>query len=247
MSKAFHIEKYTLPIAASLEVREEWQVSITKAKDPEFVFTRSRQRAYRAEDSFEARKAFLAVKTIDEALRFFEYYGPLQYKKPREGGSKKDRSLEPETVRWSQFLSVQADFHLALMAEGIPSERAALYRFVFGQPLIVEVGFRAVQPDTNLRGARTDEIDDAAITPCFDVIDALRATIFLSRRQGFRWRRCARPDCANLFEHTTKHQRLYCSPECAHLQAVRSYNASHKPGAKKSSKRRSKSKPKKGK
>lgn len=247
MSRYFHVEKYTLPIVAPLEVREEWQVSVSAGDDPEFIFHRTRQPAYRTEDSFEVRRAFLAVKSVEDSIAFFDRYGPLQYKVATDVTTKKDRSLKPEHFKWSQFCSVQADFEMALLADGIPIEKAQLYHFVFGQPLTIELRFRAAQPDVKIRGERTREIDDAAIAPCFDVIDALRATIFLSRRQGFRWSRCARPDCPELFEQTTKHRRLYCSPTCAHLQAVRTYNANaKKKAAKKSLRAGNKRAPKKG-
>jgi hypothetical protein len=60
------------------------------------------------------------------------------------------------------------------------------------------------------------------------VVDALRTSIFLSRMRGFKWKRCARHGCNQLFEQDTKHQKIYCTPECAHLQAVNNYNAKQK-------------------
>jgi hypothetical protein len=50
----------------------------------------------------------------------------------------------------------------------------------------------------------------------------------MSRKSGFKWTRCARKGCDQIFEQTTRCQKLYHSPDCAHLQAVNDYNARQK-------------------
>lgn len=63
-----------------------------------------------------------------------------------------------------------------------------------------------------------------ALVYCKDVEAALRATVFLDRLKGLRWRACAREDCNKPFELPPRRAKMFCSPECAHLQSVRNYN-----------------------
>jgi hypothetical protein len=222
-----HIEKYTLPIAAPLRVREEWRVSMNQASDPEFSFAREKQVGFpsvtfRTEDAFEARADFLSIASPEDALRFFGRYGPFQYKPDKVSGTKRGETAVPESVKWSLIQQAQGDFEEALLADGIPVSKAWLYNLIFSQPLNLELTFRAVTPElSKLPGWK----DDAAIAHCEDVVDALRASIFLSRMRGFKWNRCARQGCNQLFQQDSKRRKLYHSPECAHLQAVNDYNA----------------------
>ena len=58
------------------------------------------------------------------------------------------------------------------------------------------------------------------------ILDAVLSSIFIDQLQGARFRWCAREDCPSPpFRLTTGHDRKYCSAECAHLEAVRSYRA----------------------
>jgi hypothetical protein len=50
----------------------------------------------------------------------------------------------------------------------------------------------------------------------------------LERLAGTEFGWCARHDCRKFFRCTSKHKRKYCSPECAHLIAVRTHR--HKRG-----------------
>lgn len=228
-------EKYTLPIAALLTVREEWRLAVNSAGDSVFSFTRRAQRAYRTVDAFEVRRAFLSLQTPDEAGLFFKEYGPFQYSYDKGTGRKKFTS-KPEPITWTFVQRAKKDFEEALLADGVSPE---LYRFVFGRPLRIELEFRAITPD--LLKLSSTSSDDAAIAPCEDVVDALRASIFLSRMSGFKWRRCARRGCNQLFEQDTKHRKIFHNPDCAHLQAVNDYNArKNKPEKRKSTKRASK-------
>jgi len=230
-----HSEKYTLSIVAPLRVREEWRVSMNQARDPEFSFAREKEVAFRAftfrtEDAFDVRADFLSIRSPEDALRFFGRYGPFQYKSDKTSGTKRDAAALPEHVKWSRIQQAQRDFEEALLADGIPISKAWLYQLVFGQPLTLELPFRAVTPELSKHPRWKD---DAAIAHCDDVIDALRASIFLSRMRGFKWKRCARNGCNQLFAQDTKHQKIYCAPECAHLQAVNNYNARQKKRARK--------------
>jgi hypothetical protein len=223
LSRPPHSEKYTLPFVALLTIRGPWQVSVTRSHDPEFSFhqknpnlLRKRGLEYRADfDAFAVTTEFLDLKSSEDALRFFQKYGPFQFTR---NGAKKRRT---EPVRWSLVQRAQSEFNEALTGDSIP---ANLYEFVF-QPLKVELRFRAVAPE--LLKADPSWIEDAAIADCDDVVSALRASVFLKRMKGFRWKRCARKECNQLFQ-TIDPRKIYHSPECAHLKAVNDYNARRK-------------------
>jgi hypothetical protein len=55
--------------------------------------------------------------------------------------------------------------------------------------------------------------------------DAIKATITIHHLAEVKFGICKRSDCRKLFERATKHKRLYCSPECAHLANVRKLRA----------------------
>ncbi len=228
----FHSEKYTLPVAAVLTVREQWRVSMSKSDDPVFSFVRNRKDVDRRRtvDAFDVRADFLSIRAPGDALRFFERYGPFQFIPRSQSATKASEAVRAESWKWSKLQQAQQNFEEALLADGIPLGKAWLYDFMFSQPLALELPFRAVVPLPSKDANRhvTDGLDDAAIAPCADVVDALRASVFISRMGGFQWSRCARKGCGQLFEQTTRRRKLYCSPECAHLQAVNDYNARQK-------------------
>ncbi|MHB1959415.1 MAG: hypothetical protein ACYCO5_10330 [Acidobacteriaceae bacterium] len=242
----FHSEKYTLPVVAMLAVREQWQVSMSRSDDPVFSFVRKRKSLdrRRSEDAFNVRRDFLSIRSPEDALRFFERYGPFQFLPRSQAATKTSESVRADSWKWSKLQQARQNFEQALLAEGIPVEKAWLYEFMFTRPLILELPFRAVTslPTKRADSHIADGIEDAAIAPCEDVVDALRASIFISRMGGFQWSRCARKGCEQLFEQTTRRRKLYCSPECAHLQAVNDYNARqkkpHKPTSQKPQKGR---------
>ena len=60
-----------------------------------------------------------------------------------------------------------------------------------------------------------------------DIQDSLRASVFLDRLDGFRWKRCKRQDCGQVFELKSKHERVYCSGS-SRLQAARDWNKREK-------------------
>jgi hypothetical protein len=54
-----------------------------------------------------------------------------------------------------------------------------------------------------------------------NALAALLATVFVDAFQGKRYGICARPDCRNLFEFTSKHRRKYHDSYCGHLESLR--------------------------
>jgi hypothetical protein len=71
-------------------------------------------------------------------------------------------------------------------------------------------------------------------------IEACCAQVFFEKLSGVEFRWCTRPDCNEMFRKETGHDKIYCSPECAHIMAVRANRsrANTKNARKKGSRRR---------
>lgn len=54
-----------------------------------------------------------------------------------------------------------------------------------------------------------------------NTFDAMLSSIFIDRLKKLRFKVCKRPDCAAIYELSSRHKRKFCSYECAHLMAVR--------------------------
>jgi hypothetical protein len=230
-----HAEKYVLPVVARLDIREEWDLDVKPGDgksghdDPVFSFKQGKHRAYRSTDAFTALQEFLNIRTPVEAGVFFKKYGPFQYEIGSDGVKTRSARPAPASLSWTAIQKVVEDVKTMLFEEEVPVH---LYRFFFDQPLKVELSFRSINYEGASRLYPKEKIheclDDAAVAVCHDVVDALRASIFLSLKHDFRWKRCGRTGCDVIFEHTTKHKRVYCCQECARWQAVTDYNARKK-------------------
>ena len=67
-------------------------------------------------------------------------------------------------------------------------------------------------------------LDDGTLlgeVEALNTFDAILSTIFIDRLRNLRFKVCARPDCASIYELTSQHKRKYCSYDCAHLMSVR--------------------------
>jgi hypothetical protein len=213
---------YSLPVMPYLETRGGWEVSLSDESDPLFTFSWRRVEIVEKDGSkswslnqtsfnvFEIREALFSVKDAAQAMAFFQAYGPWQIKE--------HLSTESNPIRLSGVLSQRDFYRDALLSREVWSVRKAstndemrtlMQDWYLWQPLPMEMVFH--QPP-------------AVIVRCKDIQDAMRASVFLDRLDGFPWRRCAREDCGRVFKLESKRARLYCSTDCAHLQSVRSYN-----------------------
>jgi len=213
---------YALPVLPYVDTRGGWMVGVTNDVDPMFSFsirppevrregdTESWSLGRINENAFEIRDAFFTVKSIHDARAFFETYGPWQIKT--------HLGTEAEAIRYSGLIQQRDFFQDALLSREIgvtpTGSIAEQWRTFFEdkflwQSLPMEMVFRP---------------PPVAIVRCKDAQEAVRAAIFLDRLDGFPWRRCAREDCGKLFKLKSKRAQLYCDPDCAHLQSVRSYN-----------------------
>lgn len=225
MNKTKKLSKriYALPVLPYLDTRSGWIVGMTDEADPLFSFsapppqirveedgTKSGSYGRTSEDAFAVREALFGVRSIQDALIFFEAYGPWQIDTHLGMGA--------ATLRFSSLIQTRDFFQAALLSREIGSPpkgstaeqmRDSIQNFYLWQPLRMELHFR--QPP-------------GAIVRCKDVEEATRASIFLDRMDGLPWRLCARKDCGKVFKPKSKRVQLYCDPDCAHLQSVRSYN-----------------------
>jgi hypothetical protein len=214
---------YSLPIFPLLETAGAWQAFLGDEADPVISFKlgpmrqtieadgiRHQREPDRVKEASTLRDHFFAIKDAKDALQFFQEYGPYQLAKQW------DPTAPP--ISLSQILR-RRDYYLdALLHRSIENMhrtysgdelREGLDNIFMWQNLPLELVFR--QPLQ-------------AIVRCKDVEDSLRATVFLDRLRALPWQRCIRTDCGKPFEVKGQRAKLYCSPECAHLQSVRNYN-----------------------
>lgn len=71
-------------------------------------------------------------------------------------------------------------------------------------------------PQIDWRGAK-----HLAVIETSDVVSAILSTIEIDHLRGAKFGVCARRDCPQFFEITSRHSRKYCSQYCAHLESVR--------------------------
>jgi hypothetical protein len=213
---------YSLPILPYLDTRGGWDVALSDEADPLFTLSWRAVEVVDAKGSkswslrqtninvFEIREALFSVKDAVQATAFFRAYGPWQIKE--------HLSLESNPIRLSGLIRQRDFYRDALLSreiwavqKGSTNEeiRTVMQDWYLWQPLPMEMVFH--QPP-------------AVIVRCKDIQDAMRASVFLDRLDGFPWRRCAREDCGRVFKLESKRARIYCSTDCAHLQSVRSYN-----------------------
>ena len=224
-SKKVSKDIYLLPIFPALETRDEWEAYIGEEADPVITFVLRRRPPQQLEDgsvksgllpfrqkeAFALRDNFFAIQSAEDALRFFQEYGPYQLAKHLD--------METQPVKLSQVLR-RRDFYTHALFERSIKNMARNYK---GEE--VREAFENMYLWGNLPMELVFRQPMGAIVRCKDVEDALRATVFLDKLRGLPWKRCARKDCGKPFEVKGKRERLYCSPECAHLQSVRNYNA----------------------
>jgi hypothetical protein len=156
----------------------------------------------------EITNAFLTIGTVDEARDFLASYGPL--------GDLENSWLQPDhklyiperrqcTVKWSEIIKYQEIIRESWKQkprdwENLPDLSFGLHVNLLGkQPYLFAVG------DT--------------------VVEALVSDLIFTALSGLPSGFCARSDCNRLFQKTTKHDRKYCSSECAHVESVRKHRA----------------------
>jgi hypothetical protein len=203
----------------ALYSRSPWVVGMSDdSKDPRFSFRLGPMNEVRRgdvvvsissppnidRDVLEVRERFRKIRKPVDALAMFKELGPWQLKRAF------DQTGVP--VRFSEVLSHQAEIEQVLTAEGGDEVYRAVRDFNFFRHLPMEL----VLADPPF-----------AQSPCKDIKDAIRASVFLERLEGGIWRRCHSPTCNQIFKMKagSTRKRIYCGYDCAHLQAVKKSNA----------------------
>jgi hypothetical protein len=218
-NKMSKLDFYTLPIVPVLETWDRWRAYIGREADPTISFELEKVVAdesgvwsveKRVKEPFAMREQFFAIAGGEDALGFFQEYGPLNVQARLDNKApavKLSAVMERKNFYLDALLSRSLD-NLNRTYSG-DDLREGMQNLYLWQNLPMELAFR--QPMQSF-------------VRCKDVEDALRATVFLDRLRALPWQRCAREDCGKPFAVTSKRPKLYCTPECAHLQSVRSYN-----------------------
>jgi len=178
-------------------------------------------RASEAEPSLrEISNAFFAIKTPNDAKEFLASYGPL--------GSLWDFAKwwdwsASYKVRWSELIKTQDILKEAWRRPHTAWDSNAkepwsrentnwsLARLRTGMDLPFHVNFDLERP--------------VLYAVVATGVQALVADLFLTTLAGLSSGFCARPDCGKLFQKTTKHERKFCSQDCAHMESVRKFRA----------------------
>jgi len=176
-------------------------------------------------DPWDARADFL--NESNKLLDFHEYEG-LTYCYGQFGRDSADLQFEvPETGRPIHVLTaseaeerdVREWYELLRMAMTIPmnewpslgSKFPARKMNILLQPLPIKLEWIEGKPVGTMI-LRT-------------LIDAVIASIQIDKLRGAEFRYCARPDCKKPFQIESRHERIYCSTDCAHYMAVKNSRA----------------------
>jgi hypothetical protein len=156
-------------------------------------------------DPWEIRKEFLGLRPSDrDALRTFlhksgEFCWLNQYR----------------SITESELWQFQAAIRQQLLNPTVSENRtklatefqAAIHNRIQVHVMNINVGFE----DRTLLGE----------AEALNTFDAILSSIFIDRLKKLRFKVCERPDCAAIYELTSRHKRKFCSYGCAHLMVVR--------------------------
>lgn len=225
---------------------------MTVALEPsglEWVFRQSLRDASGSDkpmNAFRLREAFLSIKTPEQALRFLSASGRFRFL--RDKSDSVDSVLTWSEIQlWQKVVRivlVENYLHLGMFDSPVPTP------FIWGAPeserteLLPDVLRRLVwnvhQPTFDwLQGrARSlelvcvEEPKDPQHRPAMlaDVsvntsLDAILASVYIDTLSGIEYELCSLPDCPNVYQVKSNHERTYCSQACAHKASVRRLRA----------------------
>jgi CGNR zinc finger protein len=149
-------------------------------------------------DGREYLSAFMAVRELEDALVFVNRFG-----------SPAAEILKWGEISFSEFIALQKLVRTA-----------ALTPLSEWPPKELSIG---LNPER--LALRWDTTPFTFVHETDMGIEACCAQVFFEKLSGVEFRWCARPDCDEMFRKETGHDKIYCSPECAHLMAVRANRA----------------------
>jgi hypothetical protein len=214
----------TLPVVPILSTYEGWKVSISDDPDQEFTFSlrsfgsrivRNKDDTFDLPHKIEVdaclvRDRFFAISTPDEALRFFQEFGPYFLAERL--------AQQAPPVRFSWLMKKRRLYEEALVnkkywdrsAKESPDDPdAEEWSSYLRQPLQAEI--------MRSSGGHSQVLHIS----CKDIAACLRSTVFLDTLSGTERGRCARVGCPTPLFQRTRKTKKYCSRECEELQKKR--------------------------
>lgn len=141
--------------------------------------------------------SFLKIETCHQAQEFFERFGLWKH----------DPSRLTITLKWSDLRGLQKAFRQSWLATDSSHWHKDVWDIAFNLDISCDLDSPVLR----------------AVVTC--VTDALAADLVFAALSNLPSAFCARADCGRLFQKGTKHQKKFCSPECAHVESVRSHRA----------------------
>ncbi len=180
-------------------------------------------------DGSEYLEAFMAVRKPEDALTFVNRFGcpSLTYfdfitfsefkdlqnmvrtaaRTPLSEWPQEDLSWPPK----DHPLFEQSDMTQMVVPAVLPHSGGGYGGFIGVNPWRLEL--------------RWDMTPFAFVHEATSGIEACFAQVFFELLSGVKFRWCARADCDEMFRKETGHDKIYCTPDCAHLAAVRASRA----------------------
>jgi hypothetical protein len=200
-------------------------------------------------DPWQVRERFFGLEDADGALAFLKDFGLWRFShfdgddssNPFPVGWATDFERDPLPVTFSELM-YQRDFFESALSHG-PSEWESVTRKTARPRTGLED-----QNDAELRAASelaylfggivSGPNVSLGLTPeslyphpvfgriiCWEIQDALRATVLLDWMEGREWPKC--PECKKRFKRTSKHPMTFCSEKCSNRVRQRRFRNEH--------------------
>jgi hypothetical protein len=164
-------------------------------------------------DGSEYLEAFMAVREPEDALTFVNRFG--------------DPSISNlGSITFSDFRALQNVLRIAMrtpLSEWPPKD-LSIERSDMRVMVVNESGVLLGVNPWRL-SLLWDMTPPVFVHETYAGIEACCAQVFFEKLSGVEFRWCARADCGAMFRKETGHDKIYCTPDCAHLAAVRASRA----------------------
>jgi hypothetical protein len=221
----------SLSVKARLYILNGWTTTKRdRGDDTEFVSKWKRVDDFHFEAQIHAlRQEFFDIKTADDALKFFERFGPYRINAtiPGQVGAAEDISLTRirrlQDVYSSQLLSDPKEWRTQLLF-GYESKEVTARTFAFFEMNMLR------SPSFTLEMGYVKDAQGRQEPAPFlnliskDVADALWASVYLEKMMGLSGRICEH--CKKAYIVPNRHGGKYCTPECGqNFRTMKSRNA----------------------
>ncbi len=158
-------------------------------------------------DVMEVSAALSRVRTPGDALHFLRTYGPLSSTRLRE---------IPTAPTSFREVIIARNGHDSFLLRNEPPVRSVVVGDAHAAKEFQDYWSYMANPP-EIHGSVDNGLQ--GFMRCLDVLQALKAAVFLAKAEGLRWERCGRVRCSAPFAVTGKRTK-YCSRQCANHQSV---------------------------